>query len=158
MIAQCPFTDGLATAPRLGALNTVKATAAGLRDELRALTGRPPHCMPAVGEPGSFAAMTIPESKPGMDALIPELTRWENRVAARIALRIATYRPGRRAPFISCPLLGCVCDRDSLAPAERTVALLRRPHWPRSSVTRSVTSRSTSGIGGSARSPTRPSS
>jgi dienelactone hydrolase len=126
VISQCPFTDGFATAPKLGAVNTVKATAAGLRDQVRALGGRPPHYMPAVGEPGSFAAMTTPESKPGMVALVPDETRWENRVAARIALRIATYRPGRRAPFISCPLLGCVCDEDSLAPADRTVALLSR--------------------------------
>lgn len=126
VIAQCPFTDGLATAPKLGAVNTVKATAAGLRDQLRALAGREPYYMPAVGEPGSFAAMTTPESKPGMDALLPEQTRWENRVAARIALRIAAYRPGRRAPFISCPLLGCICDKDSLAPAEQSVALLSK--------------------------------
>lgn len=126
VISQCPFTDGIATAPRLGAVNLVKATAAGLRDQLGALAGRAPQYMAAVGEPGSFAAMTTAESKPGMDALIPEQTRWENRVAARITLRLASYRPGRRAPFISCPLLGCVCDRDSLAPADRTVALLSK--------------------------------
>jgi hypothetical protein len=57
---------------------------------------------------------------------VPEQTRWENRVAARITLRLASYRPGRRASFISCPLLGCVCDEDSLTPADRTVALLSK--------------------------------
>lgn len=134
VISQCPFTDGLATAPKLGAVNTVKATAAGLRDQLGALAGRPPHYMPAVGDPGSFAAMTTPESKPGMDALIPEQTRWENRVAARIALRFATYRPGRRAPFISCPLLGCICDKDSLTPADRSAKLLSKA--PRAEIKR----------------------
>jgi fermentation-respiration switch protein FrsA (DUF1100 family) len=126
VVSQCPFTDGLATAPKLGAANLVKATAAGLRDQLGAIAGRPPRYMAAVGEPGSFAAMTTPESKPGMDALVPEQTRWENRVAARITLRLASYRPGRRASFISCPLLGCVCDEDSLTPADRTVALLSK--------------------------------
>jgi dienelactone hydrolase len=126
VISQCPFTDGIATAPKLGAVNVLKATAVGLRDQLGALAGRRPHYMAAVGEPGSFAAMTTPESKPGMDALMPEQTRWENRVAARITLRLATYRPGRRAPFIPCPVLACVCDKDSLAPADRTVALLSK--------------------------------
>jgi dienelactone hydrolase len=126
VIAQCPFTDGLATAAKLGALNVAKLTAAGLCDQLGALAARPPHYLAAVGEPGSLAAMTTPESKPGMEALIPEQTRWENRVAARIALRLATYRPGRRAPFISCPLLGCVCDKDSLIPPDRTVQLLSK--------------------------------
>jgi dienelactone hydrolase len=134
VISQCPFTDGLATAPKLGAVNVARLTIAGLRDQLGALAGRRPHYVAAVGDPGALAAMTTPDSKPGMEALIPEETRWENRVSARIALRLATYRPGRRAPFISCPVLGCVCDDDSLAPAERTVALLNKA--PRSEIKR----------------------
>ena len=125
-IAQCPFTDGLATLPTLGTANLVKATAAGLRDQLGALIGRAPYYIPAVGDPGSFAVMTTPDSKPGFDAIVPAETRWENRVAARIALRVGSYRPGRRAPFISCPVLACVCDKDSLAPAERTVELISK--------------------------------
>lgn len=126
IIAQCPFTDGLATLPALGVVNMAKATAAGVRDQIGALIGRAPRYMPAVGEPGEFGAMTTPDSKPGFEALLPADTRWENRVAARITLRIGTYRPGRRAPLVSCPLLACVCDNDSLTPAERTVALLSK--------------------------------
>jgi pimeloyl-ACP methyl ester carboxylesterase len=86
--------------------------------------GRPPHYMPAIGDPGTFAAMTTPDSKPGFEALLPAETRWENRVAARIVLRIATYRPGRAAAQIGCPVLASVCDKDTLAPAERTVKLV----------------------------------
>lgn len=134
IIAQCPFTDGLATLPMLGAANAIKATAAGVRDQLGALLGRPPHYIPAVGEHGSFALMATPDSKPGFDAIVPSETRWENRVVARIALRVAAYRPGRRAPFICCPVLACVCDSDSLAPADRTVELLSKA--PRAEIKR----------------------
>jgi pimeloyl-ACP methyl ester carboxylesterase len=121
VVSQCPFTDGLATLPKLGAVNAAKLTAAGLRDQFEALLGRPPYYIPSVGPPGSFAVMATPDSKSGMEALVPADTRWENRVAARIALRVAAYRPGRAASRVSCPALFCVCDDDSLAPAETTV-------------------------------------
>ncbi len=126
VISQCPFTDGLATLPTLGLPNLVKATSAGLQDEIGALLGSPPHYIPAVGAPGTFAVMTTPDSKPGFEALLPPDTLWENRVAARIALRVAAYRPGLAAARLSCPALFCVCDTDTLAPANRTVKLAGR--------------------------------
>lgn len=121
VVSQCPFTDGVATLPKLGASNAVKLTLAGLRDQLGALAGRPPYYIPAIASPGSFAVMNTPDSKPGFEALVPPATPWENRVAARIALRVASYRPGRLAAKLACPALFCVCDKDSLAPAEATV-------------------------------------
>jgi hypothetical protein len=126
VVSQCPFTDGLASLPRLGLSNIAKATSAGLRDQLTALRGRAPHYIPAVGVPGSFAVMTTPDSKPGFESLLPPEHNWENRVAARIALRVGTYRPGRAAAKLLCPALFCVCDGDSVAPAERTLKLVRR--------------------------------
>lgn len=122
LVSQCPFTDGLATLPKLGpAANIAKATAAGLRDQLAALASRGPHYVPVVGPPGSFALMTTPDAQPGLEAALPADTRWENRVAARIALRVASYRPGRLATKVGCPALFCVCDHDSLVPAKATV-------------------------------------
>ncbi len=65
--------------------------------------------------------MTTPDSQPGFQALLPAQTLWQNRVAARIALRVASYRPGRSAARIGCPVLFCVCDDDTVAPAAATV-------------------------------------
>jgi poly(3-hydroxyalkanoate) synthetase len=65
--------------------------------------------------------MTTPDSEPGFQALLPAETRWENRVAARVALRVAGYRPGRSAARVACPALFCVCDRDAVAPSSATV-------------------------------------
>jgi fermentation-respiration switch protein FrsA (DUF1100 family) len=126
VVSQCPFTDGLASVPKLGLANIVKATIAGLKDEVAALQGSPPLYIPAVGPPGSFAVMTTPDSQPGFEALLPPDTLWENRVAARIALWVATYRPGLAAARLRSPALFCVCDADTVAPADRTTKLVSR--------------------------------
>jgi dienelactone hydrolase len=122
VVSQCPFTDALASLPKLGAMNMLKATAAGLRDIAGGLAGRPPHYIPAIGPPGSFAVMTTPDAEPGMRALVPSGSLWENRVAGRIAVLIGTYRPGRAAAKLSCPALFCICEQDSVAPASRALA------------------------------------
>jgi pimeloyl-ACP methyl ester carboxylesterase len=129
IVSQCPFTDGLASLATLSPANMLQATAEGLADQLGALTSRPPRYIPAVGDPGTFAVMSTPDAKQGFEALVPQSTRWENRVAARIALRIGAYRPGRSAAKLACPALFCVCDQDSVAPAQKTIKLVSQaPH------------------------------
>jgi fermentation-respiration switch protein FrsA (DUF1100 family) len=121
VVAQCPFTDGLASLPKLGAKNIALATIAGVRDQLGALLGRPPRYIPAVGPPGTFAVMSSPDAEPGFSALTPAQTDWVNRVAARVALRVGVYRPGRVVARVGCPILFCVCDRDAITPAGPTL-------------------------------------
>lgn len=129
VVAQCPFTDGPASLRALGVGGALRMTVAGTRDQLRALRGRDPYYIPAIGPPGSQAVMDTPDAEPGMRALLPEETLWRNEVAARIALRVGAYRPGRAARRLSCPALFCVCDQDSLAPATATVRHAERmPH------------------------------
>jgi fermentation-respiration switch protein FrsA (DUF1100 family) len=124
IVSQCPFTDGLATLPKLGVANVARGGAAGLRDQLGALAGRAPYYVPVTGEPGNFAVMTTPDSKRGIEAIVPVETRWENRVAARILVRIGLYRPGRQAARITCPVLVCACVGDALAPPTKTAELV----------------------------------
>ncbi|HWF55300.1 MAG TPA: alpha/beta fold hydrolase [Solirubrobacteraceae bacterium] len=125
-VSQCPFTDGLATLRVLGPAAIARITGPGLLDTVAALRGGPPRYIPAAGPPGSTAVMTTPDALPGMQALMPAETTWENRVAARIVLRVGIYRPGLKAAQLRNPALFCVCDGDSLAPAERTVTLAQR--------------------------------
>jgi pimeloyl-ACP methyl ester carboxylesterase len=134
VVSQCPFTDGLATLPKLGFASIARMTLTGIRDQAGALVGRAPRYIPAVGPPGSLAAMATPDAEPGMKALVPAETRWENRVAARIALRVGSYRPGRAAGKLTCPVLFCLCDDDSLAPADTAAKYAARA--PRSEVKR----------------------
>jgi pimeloyl-ACP methyl ester carboxylesterase len=134
IVSQCPFTDGLATLPALGVGPVMRLTVAGLKDAIRAARHAEPYYIPAAGEPGATAVMTTPDSLPGMRALIPEETTWENRVAARIALLVGLYRPGLKASKLPCPALFCITDKDSLAPAERSAKLAAR--GPRNEIKR----------------------
>lgn len=120
IVAQCPFSDGLATLRAIGPRHAASLTGHALRDQLSALLGKPPHYIPAVADPGSTGMMTTADAKPGMRALVPEDTVWENQVAARIGLRVPLYRPGTKARRVRCPALWCITDKDTLCPADNT--------------------------------------
>jgi fermentation-respiration switch protein FrsA (DUF1100 family) len=126
VVSQVPFVDGPSTLRNAGPRRMLALTRAGLRDQLGALLRRPPHMLAVVGPPGSVAAMTTPDAEPGYRAIIPAGVEWRDVVAARIALRIASYRPGRLARQISCPLLVCVADDDAIAPAKAAVRAASR--------------------------------
>jgi pimeloyl-ACP methyl ester carboxylesterase len=117
VVAQVPFVDGavmLRYAPRSF---IVQATLKGLRDLARALTFRKPYCVPVVAEPGEFALMSTPESKPGYLALVPPGSKWKNEAPARILLTLPRYRPALHADKITCPALIVIAQKDSLIPA-----------------------------------------
>jgi dienelactone hydrolase len=126
IVAQCPFSDGLSTLPALGLTTVMRVTVAGLRDTARQLRGAEPYYIPAAAAPGELGVMTTPDSLSGMTALVPAETNWQNRVAARITLRVGMYRPLLKAGKLPCPALFCICDDDSLVPAARTDKLARR--------------------------------
>ncbi|MDV6011308.1 alpha/beta fold hydrolase [Haloechinothrix sp. LS1_15] len=134
IVAQCPFSDGLATLRATPVRHGLRMSGHALRDQLAALFGGSPHYVPAVADPGEPGMMTTPDAKAGMEALVPAQTTWRNQVAARIALRLPLYRPGRDAAKVACPALWCVTDHDTLCPAENTVRWARRA--PRAEILR----------------------
>jgi dienelactone hydrolase len=113
-VSQVAFADGLITLPSTGIGNAVRLTREGLRDQIAALRGRPPHMIAAVGPPGSNSVMNTPDAEPGMQAVTAPGSTWRNEVAARIALHVGSYRPGRQAGKIHCPILFCIADNDDL--------------------------------------------
>lgn len=116
VVSQVPHTSGPATVANAGPLRLARMTLAGLRDQVGAALGRSPHTIPIVGPPGSLAAMTSPDAEPGYSALYPPGLHWDNEVAARIALRIGTYSPGRDAKRIACPVLVVLASEDAVTP------------------------------------------
>lgn len=128
IVSQCPFTDGLATLPALGLKAIMRVAVAGVRDQVAALRRGTPYYIPVIAPPGGLAVMTKPDVASGWSAILEQSVdpQWENRVAARIALRMGTYRPGLNATKLPCPALFCICDQDSVAPAERTATLAAR--------------------------------
>ncbi|OBI21865.1 alpha/beta hydrolase [Mycobacterium sp. E2497] len=121
-VVQCPFTDGIASARTIS--NPLVFARVGLlaaRDLVAARLRKPPVMVPTVGRPGDVALMTTPDAYPGYLRLVPEGEELTNEVAARIALTIMAYRPGRDTARIPCPILFCVCEADSVAPAAPTL-------------------------------------
>jgi pimeloyl-ACP methyl ester carboxylesterase len=121
VISQAPFTDAIPTLMHVPPKNAVRLTVAGLRDQLRGWRGRAPLLAPAVGEPGTLAAMTEPDAKPGFEAIVPPESLWRNEFAARLMLRFPFYRPGLKTPQLTMPLLVCVCENDTTTPPGSTI-------------------------------------
>ena len=104
--------------PRVTAL---KVGARALIDLTASQFGKGPVLLPVVGPPGSTAVMTAPDALPAMLAMVPNGVPWRNEVAARVALEVLTYRPGRTAARVQCPVLFGICDADTVTPADTTL-------------------------------------
>jgi pimeloyl-ACP methyl ester carboxylesterase len=129
VVAQVPFVDGLANLARLGKVHALRLTVEGIRDQAGALLGRPPRMLASVGPPGSLAVMSSSDAEPGFRALNPDDLDWPNEAAARVALRVGTYRPIRNAERVRCPILFAVADDDVITPPDLAEkAALRAPH------------------------------
>jgi pimeloyl-ACP methyl ester carboxylesterase len=131
-IAQTPNADGLAAARNASLhqkpLAMLRFTGRGILDALGGLVGREPLLVPLAGAPGTVAALTTPDALDTGRALNPDnrYPDWQQEVAARSALRVAIYRPGRYASRVRCPLLVLVCDQDQSALAEPAVRAAKR--------------------------------
>jgi alpha-beta hydrolase superfamily lysophospholipase len=114
VVLQCAMVDGLKSALKLPPRTTAKLAKVALQDEIGSRLGRKPRYVPAVGRPGELALMSTEEAVPGFASMTPPGSAWVNAVAARIGLWIGTYRPGRHAASITCPILVALCEQDTL--------------------------------------------
>ena len=121
VVSQCPFTDGLASTLAIAPTTSAKVTALALRDVVGARRGRAPLMVATYGPPGATALMTSPDSAPGVQALIPAGLEVRSDVAARFALDILRYFPGRDARRIAAPVHFAVCEDDAVAPTKATL-------------------------------------
>ncbi|MFN2562059.1 MAG: alpha/beta hydrolase [Jatrophihabitans sp.] len=117
VIAQTPNADGLAALRNARrhqkAAAMLRFTGRALLDAAGSLVGQPPRLVALTGPPGTVAMLTTPDSLDGQRALhAADYPHWQQQVAARSALRIAFYRPGRHVRRIQVPLLVLVCDDD----------------------------------------------
>jgi fermentation-respiration switch protein FrsA (DUF1100 family) len=121
VISQCPFTDGLSSSLAMNPLNALKVTALAIRDRIGSWLGASPLMVTTAGKPGEIALMNTHDAYSGFVGISPAGVEIKNYVTARIALDIIRYSPGRRAAEIRCPVLFCVCDPDTVAPAKATL-------------------------------------
>jgi fermentation-respiration switch protein FrsA (DUF1100 family) len=133
-IAHSPNADG-----RAATLNAVRhtpplallrLTGRGLRDAVGGFFGREPLLVPLAGDSGTVAVLTTPDALNGDRALNPgnKYPHWRQEVAARSALRVGFYRPGRYASGVRCPILVLAYDDDGAAlPGPAVRAAQRAP-------------------------------
>jgi dienelactone hydrolase len=124
-VAQCPFTDGLASAFALGPAASLKVLPTVAKDFASIVGRRTPTMIPLAGPPDSIALMNASDALPGYEALLPDDTAFRNEVAARVAPTIMAYRPGRAAKRIKFPILFCVSDTDTVTPPTQTLRYAR---------------------------------
>jgi uncharacterized protein len=139
VIAQTPIVGGFASMRGISRyqkpLAMLRFTGRGVRDALGGLVGRPARLVPLTGRPGTVAMLTTPDAQDGALAFdASSHPEWQQVVAARSAMRLAFYRPGRYAAQVRSPLLVVVCDDDATTPAGLTVAAVRGA--PRAEVVR----------------------
>ena len=119
-ISVTPAMDGIPVLIQLarngGPAHLVRAAGNGLRDAARALTGRAPHLVPMVGEPGSNAIIAKAGGEESYTAIAGP--SWRNELCARTALEAGLNRPIRFASRVSCPLLVQVGTSDSICPPQ----------------------------------------
>ncbi len=134
-VAVSALADGPAAAPNAlrhtTPLSALRLNARAALDAVGGLLGRDPLLVPLAGERGTVAALTTPDSLKGAGALNPgdRYPEWQQAVAARSAVRIGLYRPGRHAPQVSCPLLVLATEDDGVAPPAPAIrAGERAPH------------------------------
>jgi pimeloyl-ACP methyl ester carboxylesterase len=130
-IAQSPLADGRAVVRNSLHHQTPSAilrlTGRGLLDALGALVGNDPLLVPLAGERGTVAVLTTPDGQDGDRALDPDgaYADWPRVLAARSALGLGSYRPGRSVSRAHCPVLVVACAQDETVlagPAERAAA------------------------------------
>lgn len=118
VIAQSPYVDGLVSAPNALRHETVgvilRFPFIALQDLVQGAAGREPRLVPLAGPRGTVAMLTTPDAQDGDRALNPgdRYPEWIQAVAARSVLPLGSYRPGRSAGQVQCPMLVVSCTED----------------------------------------------
>ena len=126
VVARTPFSDGRRLLRSESPGYLVRAIAAGVRDRVGALVGRP-NRVTVYGRPGEFAALNEPGALDGYAALVPRDSTWRNRTRARSLLSLPRYRPVADAEAVDCPTLVVAGTEDEVVPyatAERLAEAL----------------------------------
>ena len=125
VVAQVPHVSGVSSVLEGGAKQALRLTGHGLLDLAGSLLGREPHYIPATGAPGEAALMTAPEATQYLE-LVPPGHAFDQRVAARFALAIGLYSPGRQLRRLDVPVLVQVGLDDQTTPPGPAIKAARR--------------------------------
>lgn len=122
VMAQCPYSSGVASILAANPISAMKVTAMGIADLVGAVFGRPPILAAIVGDAGSASLMTAADAVELFPTFVPDGVEFINAASARVALTLPLHNPGRsHLRKVSVPTLISVCESDSVAPAKPTL-------------------------------------
>lgn len=121
ILAQCPFTDGWASSLATNPISSLRVMPLAIADVLSACIGASPVMVPCSAPRFGTGLMTAPDCMSGVYGLVPPGVPYRNEVAARFALQIMGYRPGKLAKKIQCPAFFAICRNDTVAPSKTAV-------------------------------------
>ena len=121
-VAQCPYTDTMATIKEVGLPYIIKRSPYVIADVLSNLTGYHPVMMKLSTYCGELAFMEADE-KTTNDFI--EGADYINEAPARTLLEFVKYSPGKYFGKIKTPIYVAACTKDDLAPADKTIELAK---------------------------------
>lgn len=126
VVAQVPFTSGLASALAKGPISLTKVATVATTDLLLGTLRRKPVGIRLAGRKRATALMSAPDVPEGYGRLAEESERYEPKVAARVAISALFDSPGRRVKALKMPVMYTVAEHDTVAPAAPTLKAAER--------------------------------
>lgn len=121
-IAQCPYTNNIATIKTISPMLILKFILYLILDLLSCLTGYHPVTLGLAAPKGKTALMSVSEYDKFIKR-IPKNTNFVNKVPTRTILEFLKYCPSKYMSKINNPILIGVCLKDGLASAKETIKL-----------------------------------
>ena len=119
-IAQCPYTDTMATIKAVSPLYVLKKAPFVVADIISCLTGYHPVMLKLSSYCGENALMEADEAT--TKRFIGD-AKFINEAPARTLLEFVKYSPGKFFDRINNPIYVAACAKDTLCPAEKTIQL-----------------------------------
>ncbi len=126
VISQMPHISGYASLTAERTATVARITMHGLYDAVRGLFGQNPHYVLSTASEGETGLLSGPGQSEKYLALVPEGVAFDRRVAARFALNIGLYSPGRTLPRLAMPTLVQVALGDLTTPAKPAIEACER--------------------------------
>lgn len=125
-VAQCPYTDTIATVKTVSLRYILKKTPFVIADVLSSIRGYHPIMLKLSTYKGENAFMET--DKKTFKKFIGD-AEFINKVPARTLLEFIKYSPGKYLDQIYNPIYIATCSKDSLTPAEKTIQLSRHAEY-----------------------------
>lgn len=112
-----PFFDSWAVMAKMPLVGFLPVTLMSAADWAASLFGQSIN-MTLAGDPGEFAFLTFPGWKTGILGSVPQGSKWQNKLPARVALELPFHRPILSASKVNCPVLIQYGKRDEGIPVQ----------------------------------------